>query len=259
MVDAVTTTAADTRINSGKTMMASNFETFLSLLTAQLKNQDPLSPVDSNQFTAQLTQMAGVEQQLLTNDLLTSLLAAQQGGGLTGAASYIGKTATAVWSATELQDGAARWSYELAADATDVQLQVLDSSGRVVWSGAAPTKTEGTHDFVWDGETTGGGQMDDGGVYTLKITAKSGSGGDIDAQVLTRGRITGVELYDGQPYATIGGSIVPLSQLIALDESSPLDGLGDDTIPTPTTGDDSEDESLLASIADALNPLKLLS
>ena len=261
MVDAVTTTSADTRINSGKTMMASNFETFLSLLTAQLKNQDPLSPVDSNQFTAQLTQMAGVEQQLLTNDLLTSLLAAQGSSGLTGAASYIGKTATTAWSATELQNGAARWSYELGSDATSAQLQVLDSSGRVVWSGDAPNRTEGTHDFVWDGKTTGGGQMDDGGVYTLKITAKSGSGDPIDAQVLIRGRITGVELYDGQPYATIGGSIVPLSQLIALSETNSFEDPADPTpaTPTPTPGDDGEDESLMASLANALNPLKLLS
>ena len=78
MVDAVTTTNnATNRINAGTTMLASNFETFLSLLTSQLRNQDPLSPVDSNQFTAQLTQMAGVEQQLLTNELLKSLVAAQ--------------------------------------------------------------------------------------------------------------------------------------------------------------------------------------
>lgn len=257
MVDAVTTAQSNNRINSGKTMMASNFETFLSLLTAQLKNQDPLSPVDSNQFTAQLTQMAGVEQQLLTNDLLTSLLAAQSGSGLTGAAAYIGKTATAAFATTKLQDGAARWSYELAGDATSVDLQVLDSAGRVVWSGAAPERTEGTHDFVWDGKTTGGGQMDDGGVYTLKITAKNGAGEAVDAQALIRGRITGVELYDGQPYATIGGSIIPLSQLIALDESGVFDGLGDTNTPTP--GDDGENESLLASITNALNPLKLLS
>ena len=77
MVDAVTTNTATNRINAGTGMLASNFETFLSLLTSQLKNQDPLSPVDSNQFTAQLTQMAGVEQQLLTNELLKSLVAAQ--------------------------------------------------------------------------------------------------------------------------------------------------------------------------------------
>ncbi len=138
-------------------MLASNFQTFLSLLTTQLRNQDPLSPVDSNEFTAQLTQMAGVEQQLLTNDLLTSLLKAQQGDGLTGAAPYIGKDATAVWSATRFEDGEASWSYELAANATDATLQVLDASGKVVWSGPAPDKTNGMHDFKWDGATTGGG------------------------------------------------------------------------------------------------------
>ena len=98
MVDAITTTEATTRANTSRASLVSNFETFLSLLTAQLKNQDPLSPLDSNEFTAQLTQMTGVEQQLLTNDLLTSLLAAQQGGGLSGATSYIGKDATAAWS-----------------------------------------------------------------------------------------------------------------------------------------------------------------
>ncbi|WP_262423038.1 flagellar hook capping FlgD N-terminal domain-containing protein [Brevundimonas denitrificans] len=74
MVDVISTAQAGSRMNAGSQMMASNFETFLLLLTAQLKNQDPLSPLDSNEFTGQLTQMAGVEQQLLTNDLLTALL-----------------------------------------------------------------------------------------------------------------------------------------------------------------------------------------
>src|SRR5690606_31900143 len=138
MVDAVSTNTAGARINAGSQLLSSNFETFLSLLTAQLKNQDPLSPVDSNQFTAQLTQMAGVEQQLLTNDLLTSLLAGQAGGGLSGAANYIGKDATAAWSANKLVDGAATWSYELAGDATEASLEVLDGSGNVIWKGAAP-------------------------------------------------------------------------------------------------------------------------
>lgn len=218
MVDAVSTAEAGGRINTGRTMMASNFETFLSLLTVQLKNQDPLSPVDSNQFTAQLTQMAGVEQQLLTNDLLTSLLAAEQGSGLTGAATYLGKEATAAWSATKLEDGAAKWSYELGDAAAAVTLQVLDSTGKAVWSGDAPSREAGVHDFTWDGQTAGGGQLEDGGVYTLKVTAKTGAGAEVDSQVLIRGRISGVELYDGQPYAAIGGSIVPLANLIAIDE-----------------------------------------
>lgn len=249
MVDAVTTANAANRINTGSTTLFNNFETFLSLLTAQLKNQDPLSPVDSNQFTAQLTQMAGVEQQLLTNDLLTSLLAAQQGSGLTGAADYIGKDATAVWSAVKLDDGEATWSYELAADAKAAKLQVLNSAGQVVWTGDATDLEQGVHDFTWDGKTTAGGQSDDGGVYTLKITATNAAGAAVDSQVLIRGRISGVELYDGQPYATIGNSILPLSSLIALDEAS----------NATTTPETEGDESLVAKVASALNPMNSIS
>ena len=220
MVDAVTTATAAARTDAGRTTMATNFETFLGLLTTQLKNQDPLSPVDSNEFTSQLTQMSGVEQQLLTNDLLTSLLAAQQGGGLSGAANYIGKDTTAAWSAMKLDGGQATWSYELATDAATVNLQVLDGAGKVVWSGAAPDRTEGTHDFVWDGKTTAGGQLSDGGVYTLQVTAQTGAGETVDSQTLIRGRITGVELYNGEPYLTVGNSILPLSSVIALQEQS---------------------------------------
>ena len=218
MVTAVNGNTATNKINASSGMLASNFETFLSLLTAQLKNQDPLSPVDSNAFTAQLTQMAGVEQQLLTNTLLNSLLQAQQGDGLTGAAQYIGKDATAVWSATRYEDGEANWSYELGGNAATATIQVLDASGKVVWSGDAPDKTNGMHDFKWDGKTTGGGQVDDGGVYTMKVIAKDGAGKDVDSQVIIRGRVTGVEMYDGTPYVTIGKSIMPVSSLIALEE-----------------------------------------
>ena len=229
-------------------MLASNFQTFLSLLTTQLKNQDPLSPVDSNEFTAQLTQMAGVEQQLLTNDLLTGLLKVQQGDGLTGPAQYIGKDATAVWAATRFEDGEANWSYELAADATDATLQVLDASGKVVWSGPAPDKTNGMHDFKWDGKTTGGGQVDDGGVYTLKVVAKDGAGKDVGSQVLIRGRVTGVEMYDNTPFVVIGKSIMPVSSLIALEEQK-----------AAAKPDSNEDAGALSALASKLNPFNLLS
>lgn len=246
MVDAVSSNNAAGRVNAGGQMLASNFQTFLSLLTTQLKNQDPLSPVDSNEFTAQLTQMAGVEQQLLTNDLLTGLLKAQQGDGLTGAAQYIGKDATAVWAATRFEDGEANWSYELAADATDATLQVLDASGKVVWSGPAPEKTNGMHDFKWDGKTTGGGQVDDGGVYTLKVVAKDGAGKAVDSQVLIRGRVTGVEMYDNTPFVIIGNSIMLVSSLIALEEQK-------------AAAKPEDDAGAASALASKLNPFNLLS
>ena len=250
MVDAVTTANnATNRINAGQTMLASNFETFLALLTSQLKNQDPLSPVDSNQFTAQLTQMAGVEQQLLTNELLKNLVAAQGGGGLASAANYIGKDATAAWSATKFTDGEARWSYEIASNAASAKLEVLDGAGNVVWSGDAPDKTSGVHEFTWDGEATSGNDGEDGEVYSLRVVAKDAAGGAIDAQVLTRGRITGVEMYDGETYLTVGNSILPLASVIALEEAR--------TEAPPTVDDESE--GLMASLASSLNPMKLFS
>jgi len=231
-MDGITATEATTRATASRTSLVSNFETFLQLLTAQLRNQDPLSPLDSNEFTAQLTQMTGVEQQLLTNDLLTSLLAAQQGGGLGGATSYIGKEATAVWSATRLEDGKANWSYELGANASEATLNVLDGSGRTVWTGPAPDLASGTHDFIWDGKTTAGGQLPDGGVYSLQVSARSGTN-DVTAQVLTTGRVTGVELANGVPFLSIGSSLVPLSAIIGVTEP-------DETPTTPphaqTTG-----------------------
>jgi flagellar basal-body rod modification protein FlgD len=250
MVDAVTTANnATSRINSGSAMLASNFETFLALLTSQLKNQDPLSPVDSNQFTAQLTQMAGVEQQLLTNELLKSLVSAQGGGGLASAANYIGKDATAAWSATRFTGGEAKWSYEIGANAASAKLEVVDGSGKVVWSGDAPAKTTGVHDFTWNGRATSGNDGQEGQVYSLRVVAKDAGGGAINAQVLTRGRVTGVEMYDGEVFLTVGNSILPMSSLIALEEAR--------TAAPPPPAED--DESLLASIASSLNPLKLFS
>ncbi|WP_420480268.1 flagellar hook assembly protein FlgD [Brevundimonas sp. FT23028] len=218
MVDAVTTSNAASRTATGSATLASNFETFLTLLTTQLRNQDPLSPLDSNEFTAQLTQMAGVEQQLLTNDLLTSLLAAQSAGGLDNASNYIGKEVTAAWSATSLEDGKATWTYELGATASEVKLQVLNGSGTVVWEGSAPETGIGLHDFTWNGQMTGGDTAEDGGVYTLRVSATNANGGKIDSQTLIRGRVTGVEMYDGAPYLVIGDSILPLSTVISLNE-----------------------------------------
>jgi len=219
MVAAVTTVAtAAANTDSTRTSLATNFDTFLTLLTAQLKNQDPLSPMDSTDFTQQLTQMTGVQQQLLTNDLLTSLLAAQNGGGLANGSNYIGKEVTAVWAADKLTDGKANWSYELGADATKATLSVLDSTGKVVWTGPATDLKTGTHDFTWDGKTTAGGQMSDGGVYTLKVAATNAKGDAISSQVLMTGTVDGVELYDNVPYLNVGNTIIPLSTVISLQQ-----------------------------------------
>ena len=171
------------------------------------------------------------------------------GGVMASASNYIGKDATAAWSATKFKDGKADWSYEVASNADSVKLEVLDGSGNVVWSGDAPAKTTGVHEFSWDGEATTGNDGQEDQVYTLKVIAKNAAGGAIDAQVLTRGRITGVEMYDGEAYLTVGNAILPLSSVIALEEARTAE----------TTPPAEEDESLLASMASSLNPMNLFS
>lgn len=252
MVTSVSSTVANAsnKISTGSTQLFDNFETFLTLLTTQLKNQDPLSPMDSNEFTAQLTDMAGVEQQLLTNDLLNSMLAAQTGNGLSNAAAFIGKEGTAVWGTTRLEGGNANWSYELGGNATNVSLEVLNASGQVVWRGTGDGKADGMHDFNWNGKTTGGGQLSDGGVYTLRVTATDALGATVPSQTLIRGRISGVEMYNDTPYVVIGNSILPMDNLLSLEER---------TNAASGKAAAEDETSALGTFAKAINPFSYLS
>src|ERR1043166_2811224 len=104
MTDAIGSTPATTGTDSGalgRARLAESFDTFINLLTTQLKNQDPLSPLDSNQFTQQLVQMTGVEQQLATNDLLKKLVS-NTSNGVATAVSLIGKQVRAAAADTAL-------------------------------------------------------------------------------------------------------------------------------------------------------------
>ena len=217
-LNGTTAAAASTAVNNGLAGLTSNFQTFLTLLTTQLKNQDPLKPVDSNAFTQQLVQMSGVQQQLLTNNLLTTLVG--QGGNLSGGVNYIGKTITAASATAPLTAGKATWSYELAKDAASAEFEIDNASGAAVWKGAAPDSTSGIHAFNWNGKDLNGKQLPDGGGYTLKITARDSVGAAIDAQALIRGTATAVQMINSTPYLTIGASIVPLSSVIGV-ESAP--------------------------------------
>src|SRR5690554_300405 len=98
--------------------LASNFETFLTLLTTQLKHQNPMKPLDTNQFTQQLVSFAGVEQQLRTNDQLESLLKLQQVGYNVTALGFVGAHVTVDGSTTELRDGLAVWYLSSPSTAT---------------------------------------------------------------------------------------------------------------------------------------------
>jgi flagellar basal-body rod modification protein FlgD len=99
-------------------MIASNFTTFLQLLTTQLQNQDPLSPMDTNQFTQQLVEFAQVEQQMKSNDQLTSLVSLQTSAQASQALAYVGSTVVVDGSSAQMTNSQAKWSLNVSKPAT---------------------------------------------------------------------------------------------------------------------------------------------
>src|SRR5438477_8551430 len=115
------------------TTLAGNFQTFLTLLTTQLQNQNPLDPLDTNQFTQQLVQFASVEQQLKTNDQLTTLVSLQQTAQSTQALTFVGKTAVVNGSTAALTNSAATWNLSVPS-ASNLKVSITSSTGQTVYS-----------------------------------------------------------------------------------------------------------------------------
>ena len=195
---------AGTSAATGRTRLAESYETFMSLLTTQLVNQDPLSPMDSTQFTQQLVQMTGVEQQLLTNDLLEKLVT-NTGSGIQTSVSLLGREVRAVGNTAKLTNGKAEWSYNLSMSASDVKVEVVDQYGKVVYSAKPTDNTAGDHSFTWDGKDFADEQHENGGKYTLKVTATDAEGNELKVTNFIKGLVTGVEQVDGQTMITVNG------------------------------------------------------
>ena len=216
-IGTTTTAAATSTINSGLSGIASNYQTFLSLLTTQLKNQDPTSPLDTNQFTQQLTQMTGVEQQLLSNQLLQQLVNQNQGGGLTGAVGLIGKTVSATGNTAVLSGGAATFDYTLPSNAAAVNVSIADSTGKVTWTGAATGLGAGPQTYTWNGQNQAGQKQADGGVYTITLTATDAAGAPITPTTSAQGVATAVQQVNGQTMVTVGKVQVPLTSITGVN------------------------------------------
>lgn len=197
-IGGVTDTTTQTQSGTDRTTLAGNFNTFLTLLTSQLQNQDPLSPMDSTQFTQQLVQFSGVEQQIRTNENLEGLAAQYQAASAGAALSYLGKDAIIESNDTYLAGGQANWAYDLPSTASDMTINVKDSNGRTVYSTTTSPRTGGQHLFTWDGAKTNGGVAADG-VYTLEVNATDTAGKDITATTTVRETIMGVDFSGTTP------------------------------------------------------------
>lgn len=212
--------AVDTGAAASK--MATDMNDFLLMLTTQLKNQDPLSPMESAEFTNQLVGFAQVEQQIGINSNLQSLQTMQLTTQNSLALSYLGRYAEIVDNQVELKDSKAKFAYMLPNDARSTTINIMDDKGKVIRT--MPGKVlAGNHIVEWDGKDASGNVVKDG-MYAIEV--KSAFGQDAEPKAVTtvvQARISAVSTGDnGEPTLTINGMAIPMSEVRTISESMSL-------------------------------------
>lgn len=192
------------------TMIASNFTTFLQLLTTQLKNQNPLDPLDTNQFTQQLVEFAQVEQQMKSNDQLSSLVSLEKSAQATTALAYVGSTVVVDGSTARLENGRAIWSFNLTKPAT-ATITIKDSTGQTVYSGTYGINP-GSQQFAWDGRGNDG-KLWPAGNYTLTATALDATKQPVAISTEVEAKVESVDLSGDTPQLFINGQNYTLDKI----------------------------------------------
>ncbi len=199
--------------------IATSFDTFLTLLTTQLQNQNPLEPLDANEFTQQLVQFSEVEQTIKSNENLESLLKLQAATAVTNSVSYIGKTVELSEATQELTNNSASWPIEAANSSDKATFTVSDADGNVVFS-EQKAISSGSSEYTWDGRTNTGSIAPKGN-YSLSISAKNSEGVTIDTNVATReGTVTGIDMSSDTLYLLIGDDKVKIENVSSIKQGT---------------------------------------
>jgi flagellar basal-body rod modification protein FlgD len=217
-VNSVSTTnnaATSTQVkNPDSTGLGENLNSFLTMLTTQLKNQDPMSPLDTNQFTQQLVSFSQVEQAIKTNTQLASLVSLISTNTLASSLSLVGKKVAVDSAQMGLVDGEAQFSYALPATSKATSLVISDTAGNIVWKGTGETGA-GTHGFTWDGKDSSGRPMPDG-TYKREVGAQALDNSVMTVPVTSFGTVGGVLMKDGNASLAFGTFEVPTTKLVAV-------------------------------------------
>lgn len=206
-----TSTSTTSSTSTSSSQLNQDFDDFLLLLTTQLQNQDPLSPMDTNEFTNQLVQFSQVEQQIKTNSSLDNLLAMQTLNMTALGVSFIGKYVE-VDGDTFTADGtnSTTLSYVLPDTAASGTLTIKNADGDVVYS-TDIEKTAGRQDFTWDGLDSDG-NLAPAGEYSVTVTALDAESQSLSVSTSVPGYVTGLESDDsGELMLVIDGKKVSLT------------------------------------------------
>lgn len=229
--DPVTTSGAaqNAAKTTGSTVkLAEDFQQFLTLLTTQLQNQDPLSPMDSTEFTNQLVQFSQVEQQINMNQKLDNLVAMQLASISSVALGYVGMDISYI-SSEMSYDGQkpVDITYALASEAVTAKVNIYDNDGALVYSYDAP-KSVGTNKFTWNGTKTNGEPIE-AGTYTVKIDALDKNNKTIENSTVVTGHVGGIETQNGVVYVIVGERAVPISAILNAKTPAMADNTGTNT------------------------------
>ena len=218
MADAITTsTGAQTQTASSvaKQKLNSDYKSFLTLLTAQLTNQDPLAPMDSSTFVTQLAQLSQVEQAVQTNNNLESISAQLSNAGLTSDLGLIGREVSVPGKLFDLIGGKASFDYVLDTAANDVRAIIRNSAGEsVAQIDDLPKDGATLHTVPWNGIGTEGTPVEDG-IYSVEIIASDPEGNVIWAEPYTKATVQGLTLQNGQSLLKLSNGDMTLSSLVA--------------------------------------------
>jgi flagellar basal-body rod modification protein FlgD len=187
--------------------LASNFNNFLQLLTTQLQNQDPLSPMDSTQFTSQLVQFSQVEQSINTNSRLDQLVSLQSGSQAVSATNFIGKKIQAFGNQMSLTSGSAQYVYELPQDAASATVTIKNANGDTIRTISNAPITSGNHELTWDGKDDQGNTMPDG-TYSFAVKALDSDKANIDVTTGITGTVKGVTVANGTVVLDLGNNML---------------------------------------------------
>lgn len=193
-----------------------DFNTFLKLLVAQLKNQDPLNPLDGTEFTGQIAQFSALEQQINSNNYLSQLVEQRDFGQQTLAVSYLNKVVLAPGDTVALgEDTGAEFGYVLDNTAAKVDISIYDATGKLVRS-VNGDKSEGNHILTWDGKDDAGNVLEPGN-YTVRVKATDGDDKVIANTVLTYGVVASVLNSEGTANLVMSdGRNVALEDVLAV-------------------------------------------
>jgi flagellar basal-body rod modification protein FlgD len=208
--------AASAAGSNAAQQLAGNFDTFLQLLTTQLQNQNPLDPLDTNQFTQQLVEFASVEQQVNMNTNLQTLISMQQTSEATSALQLVGSTVTVGGKTATLSNAtssSAIWNLTAASPAT-ANLTITNSAGQTAFTGTMALNA-GAQSFTWNGKGNNGQTWPDG-TYTLTVTATGANGQAINVSTQVQGTVSAVNTNANPPTLTVGGETVQISQVTSI-------------------------------------------